>query len=67
MSGLTEGAEVKVMGTGGTLVARGRATGDSFSWDVCGPTGGRVASGVYYILVATHDGKKSVSTKVIVI
>lgn len=67
VSGLTEGAEVKVMGTGGTLVARGRATGGSFSWDVCGPTGGRVASGVYYILVATHDGKKSVSTKVIVI
>lgn len=68
IAGLTEGAEVKILSTGSQLVARGNAVGGSFVWDVCQTTTGRrVAPGVYYVMVATHDGKKSVAGKIVVI
>lgn len=68
VAGLTDGAEVKVLTTGSQLVARGNASGGSWQWDVTQQnTGDRVAPGVYYIMVATADGKTSVAGKVVVI
>lgn len=67
ITGLTAGAEVKILGTSGQLVARGRSTGGSFIWDVCGPNGDRVAAGVYYIMVANANGSTSVAAKMVVI
>ncbi len=67
ITGLTSGAEVKILGTSGQLVARGRSTGGSFIWDVCGPNGDRVAAGVYYIMVANANGSTSVAAKMVVI
>ncbi len=67
ITGLTAGAEVKILGTSGQLVARGRSTGGSFIWDVCGPNGERVAAGVYYIVVANANGSTSVAAKMAVI
>lgn len=68
VSGLTDGAEVKILSTGSQLVARGNATGGSFLWDGrSSASGRRVAPGVYYILVATADGKESVAAKIVVI
>lgn len=68
IAGLTENAEVKVLSTGSQLVARGTSVGGSWQWDVTQQnTGERVASGVYYIMVATADGKTSIAGKVIVI
>ena len=68
IAGLTEGAEVKVLTTGSQLVARGTSVGGSWQWDVTQQnTGERVAPGVYYIMVATADGKTAVAGKVVVI
>lgn len=68
VSGLTQGAEVKVLSTGGQLVARGTATGGSWQWDLTQQASGqRVAPGVYYIMVATADGKKAAAGKVVII
>ncbi len=68
IKGLTEGAEVKVLSTGSQLVAVGNAIGGSWQWDLMQQSSGqRVAPGVYFIMVATADGKKSVATKVVVI
>ena len=68
VSGLTEGAEVKVLSSGSQLVARGTAVGGSWQWDVTQQgSGSRVAPGVYYIMISTSDGKNSVGTKVLVI
>ena len=68
IAGLTEGAEIKVLTTGSQLVARGTSVGGSWQWDVTQQnTGERVAPGVYYIMVATADGKTAVAGKVVVI
>lgn len=68
IAGLTEGSEIKVLTTGSQLVARGTSVGGSWQWDVTQQnTGERVAPGVYYIMVATADGKTAVAGKVVVI
>lgn len=68
ISGLTEGAEVKIVSTGSQLVARGTATGGTFLWDGTSPaTGDRVAPGVYFVYVSTADGKQSVAAKFVII
>lgn len=67
ISGLTDGAEVKILSTGGQLVARGNSTGGSFLWDGCHAGGHRVAPGVYHVMVATADGKTSVAARIVVI
>ena len=67
ITGLTENAEVKVLSSAQQLVARGNSVGGSWQWDLSQQnTGKRVAPGVYYIMVATADGKTSVATKVVV-
>ena len=67
ISGLTDGAEVKIVSSAGQLVTRGNATGGAFLWDGCNARGQRVAAGVYFILLATADGSTAVASKVVVI
>ena len=67
VTGLTDDAEVKVVSTSGQVVAAGRSTGGTFVWDVRGLDGGRVGTGVYYLMIATSDGNKGVAAKVVVI
>lgn len=67
VTGLTDGADVKVTDTAGNAVAGGRSTGGTFIWDGRGRDGGRAASGIYYIMVSTADGKKGIVAKVAVI
>ena len=68
ISGIPKGAEVKVMTTGGQLVARGNAVGGSWQWDLTQQnTGQRVGAGLYYLMVATADGKQSAASKVVII
>ena len=67
ITGLTENAEVKVMTTGGQVVAGGRSIGGSFVWDACNQNGQRVATGVYYILVVTADADSGIVAKVTII
>ena len=67
VAGLTDGAEVKVMSTGGQVVASGFSIGGSFVWDGRGLDGARVASGIYYFMISTADGHKGIAGKVVVI
>ncbi len=67
LSGLTADAEVKVVSTGGQVVAKGSSVGGTFVWDGCNFAGRRVATGVYYFMISTADGKKGAAAAVTVI
>lgn len=68
ITGLTEGAEVKIVSANSQLVARGTAIGGSFHWDVrSSASGKRVAPGVYYVFLSDADGSESVAGKMVVI
>lgn len=67
VTGLTASADVKVVSTGGQVVAAGTSNGGTFTWDCCGRNGFRVSTGVYYIMVSTADGKSGIAAKVVVI
>ena len=51
----------------GSLVAEGRSTGGTFTWDGRDRYGKRVASGVYNIVTAKSDGSKGTVCKVAVV
>ncbi len=65
--GLTYGAGVTITTASGQRVKKGTSTGGSFSWDCTDEKGRRVASGVYFVLVSTEDGKSSLATKIAVV
>ncbi len=67
ITGLTEDAEIKIATIGGQIVATGRSIGGSFQWNCLSQSGHRVASGVYYILVATSDGRQAIAGKLAVV
>lgn len=68
ITGLTEGAEVKIVSSAGQLIKRLTAIGGSAQWDVKGPNGaGRVAPGVYYILAADAQSTQAAAAKIVVI
>ncbi len=67
ITGLTEGAEVRITTMAGQAVAQGYATGGSYVWNCCGTNGERVPTGVYLILANTSNGKDGAVAKVVVI
>lgn len=67
VKGLTASADVKVVTTGGQVVAGGTSVGGTFVWDGRTQGGVRVASGIYSIMVSTADGKSGIVAKVAVI
>lgn len=67
ISGLTEGADVKITAADGRLVRTGTSLGGTFIWDGRTATGHRVPTGVYLIMVSTADGQNGIVAKVTVI
>ncbi len=67
ISGLTEGADVRITTTDGRLVRHGTSHGGTFIWDGRTATGHRVPTGVYLIMVSTADGQQGIVAKVTVI
>lgn len=65
--GLTADADVKVTDAAGNAVAGGRSVGGTYIWDGRTRSGRRAASGVYYIMISTADGKEGIAAKVVVI
>lgn len=65
--GLTYDAEVKIVTVNGTLVAEGRSSGGTFTWDGCDQQGKRVVSGVYMVQTSTSDGSKGTVCKIAII
>lgn len=67
ITGLSYDADVKIVTVNGSLVAEGRSTGGSFTWDGCDLDGRKVASGVYFVQTATSTGDKGTVCKVAII
>ena len=67
ITGLTYNADVKITSTAGFLVAEGRSNGGQFTWDGKDRKGNRVASGVYYVITATSDGKSGTVCKIAIV
>ena len=67
ITGLTEGAQIKILATSGQLVSEGTSTGGSYRWDGCDLNGKKVASGVYMVNVATAGGESGIVTKISVV
>ena len=67
ITGLSYDADVKITNAAGFLIAEGRSNGGQFTWDGRDTKGNRVASGVYNVVTATHDGKKGTVCKVAII
>ena len=65
--GLSYNADIKIVSPNGALIAEGRSSGGSFTWDGKDRNGDRVASGVYMVIAATSDGKKGTVCKIAII
>lgn len=65
--GLESGASVLIVTPDGRLVSRGTASGGIYKWYAIDASNRRVASGVYYVLVASADGEKRLVCKVAVV
>ena len=65
--GLTMDGEVKILSSTGQLVWNGVSNGGTLTWNGCNKHGRRVASGVYHVVANTHDGKKAVVSRIIII
>ncbi len=65
--GLSYNADVKITTTSGTLVAEGRSTGGSFTWNGRDSSGRKVASGVYMVETAKSDGSKGTVCKIAIV
>ena len=67
ITGLTTDADVKIVTSGGQLVATGTSMGGTWQWDGRNFSGNYAESGVYYILIATADGNTAVAGMLTVI
>lgn len=65
--GLPRDSEVKICSSTGQLVWSGTSNGGTFTWNGTNKSGRRVASGVYFVIANTADGKKAVVCRIIVI
>lgn len=61
IKGLTADADIKIVTSGGQLVAAGTSVGGTWQWDGRTFNGGYAGSGVYYVLMATADGGTAVA------
>lgn len=67
VTGLSFNADVKIVTVNGSLIAQGRSTGGTFTWDGKDLNGKRVSSGIYMVETATSDGSKGTVCKIAVI
>lgn len=65
--GLSFNADVKILSTNGKVIAEGKSSGGSFTWDGKDKNGERVASGVYMVATAAADGSKGTVCKIVVV
>ena len=67
ITGLSYNADIKIVTSNGILVAKGKSTGGSFTWDGNDLNGKRVASGIYMVQTATQTGDSGTVCKIAVI
>ena len=67
ITGLTTDADIKIVTSGGQLVATGTSMGGTWQWDGRNFSGGYAGSGIYYVLIATADGNTTIAGMLTVI
>ena len=67
ITGLENGANVKIVTSNGVLVNEGTASNGEYKWYGINRDGKRVASGVYMVEVATSEGEKGVVCKIAIV
>lgn len=67
ITGLENGASVKIVTINGVLVNEGTASNGEYKWYGINRDGKRVASGVYMVEVATSEGEKGVVCKIAIV
>lgn len=67
ITGLENGASVKIVTSNGVLVNEGTANNGEYKWYGINRDGKRVASGVYMVEVATSEGEKGVVCKIAIV
>ena len=67
ITGIENGATVKIVTSSGSLVNEGTAENRQYKWYGLDSNGRRVASGVYMVEVATNEGDKGVVCKIAVV
>ena len=67
ITGLSYDADVKIVASNGALIAQGRSNGGLFTWNGCDQKGRRVASGIYFVITATSQGKSGTVCKIAII
>lgn len=67
LQGLTADCDVKVVNTAGHTVADGTSHGGTFVWNARGYNGERVATGIYYFMIADPAGGTATVAKVAVV
>ena len=67
VTGLENGASVKIVTSNGALVNEGIAANGEYKWYGLNKDGKRVASGIYMVEVATSEGEKGVVCKIAII
>lgn len=67
ITGLDEGAYVKIVTSNGTLVNEGAAANGQYRWYGIDHDGRRVTSGVYMVEVSTAEGEKGVVCKIAIV
>lgn len=67
ITGLENGANVKIVTSNGVLVNEGTASNGEYKWYGINRDGKRVASGIYMVEVATSEGEKGVVCKIAIV
>ena len=66
ITGLTDGAEVKILSSAGQPVWGEKSIGGQVVWNCCNMKGNRVSSGVYHVVAYDKNVKNTVVTRIIV-
>ncbi len=65
--GLAERTNIRIVDAAGNLVHQALARGGFYQWDLNNQRGRRVASGVYFVLMANADGTDKATAKIAVV
>lgn len=67
VTGLVYDTDIKITNTAGHVVAAGKSHGGTFAWDGKDAHGHDVATGIYFVIASSPDGKSGIATKIAVI
>ena len=67
VTGLVYDTDIKITNTAGHVITAGKSHGGTFTWDGKDGHGQDVATGIYFVIASSPDGKSGIATKIAVI